>query len=816
MSPADGDLQWPEVSHDGVTEIYVHGVGGAAPANMLDSLEVRQVTGDHISGMWRPLADTPGSGATAHREAYSWGGLTRRPLAAALWLLLLPFALANVAGWMATGRRSWAVRYQQSLVRVFSLLCTWTYVLFAAQMAMDLGAWQCVRLNTCRIDGWWPDGYTPAQAAAVASLVPGLLVFALWLTTHRSRGRYEDFFPDRGSVPPGEIDIAEIGLDDKRLWSGKASSDHRMWLHLSSSILVIAILLATIAGSGLLLMITGGLLTLAVILAGADRFAPAILKGLKGKLALLLAVGVGVWSAVAAFHAPEDATDAIMPGMLDAFNGVMVADYGAVMLLFVAVWASGGWKARATRGLLRAMPAQVVVLTLGTWLMFAVLSGTVITVARVLNASVGPVGDPRSGVLLYPTPYIPLARISIAGLLVVGLCALVHYLWQAWSPSARKRFHLDREKAFWNTQQIEGGLEPIDRKSWERRARAAVRRAEVIAWAETGIAVLTILAVVASITYSIVFGLQWLGGETVLRAIAVIVVAGLGFTSAAVIADRRGPLSLLAILAIVAGVAAAAFIAMPALPLPALKPTPSEVDLSYLPVGVVTLALTFVPAAVMLVLRKALRDRKTLGHIAVAWDIVTFWPRSFHPMAPPSYAERAVPELTLRITHIVSEGQSVLVMGHSQGSVVAAAAVAQLRGLTPEQRQRISVITYGSPLQSLYHRWFPCYINRNLLREVRDGLHWANFFRRTDPIGHESIFGDSYLVAEVPAPPGGDVMLPDPASDRHRPGDPDLNVRGHSGDGYVRQSAFRRYHEAELERLTALTSPTRSELSSLA
>lgn len=810
MSPADGDLAWPEVSHDGVTEIFVHGVGGAAPAEMLDSVEVRQVTGDGIAGMWRPLADLP-RGKASHREAYSWGGLTRMPLATALWLLLLPFALANIAGWMSSGRRRWAVRYQQSLVRVFSLLCTWTYILFAAQMSMDLGAWQCVRVDTCRIEGWWPDGYTPAQAAAVASLVPGLLVFVLWLTTHRSRSRYEDFFPDRGSVPEGDLDIAEAGLDHRHLWSGKASSDHRMWLHLSSSLLVIAILLATIAGDGLILMVTGALLTLAVILAGADRFGPAILQGPKGKLAVLIALAIWAWAATAAFESRPDNRDALMPGMLDAFNGVMVAAYGAVMLLFVAVFAGGGWwKARAGLGLMRPLPAQVVVLTLGTWLMFAVLSGAVITVARLLNPSVGPVGDTRPDVLLYPTPYIPLARISIVGLLVVLLVAAGHYLWDARPSRVRRRFGLDKEKLIWAGQPIDGLL-PGDRKAWDRRVQAAIRRSELIVWAETGVAVLTFLAVGACIAYSIVFGAQWLGWETVLRAIAIIVVAGLGFTAAAMIADRRGKTSLLAIVAIAGGVAGAVAIALPALPLPALKPTPSEVDLSFLPVGFVTLALTFVPAAVILVLRRALRDRQAMGHLAVAWDIVTFWPRAFHPMAPPSYAERAVPELALRLTHIVREGQSVLLLGHSQGSVVAASAIAQLHDLTPQQRQRISVITYGSPWQSLYARWFPCYVNRGVLHKVREGVHWVNFFRRTDLVGHEPIFGSAYLVAESPVPPGGDVLLPDPASDRHRPGDPDLDVRGHANLGYLRQSAFRRYREAEVERLTALA---RSELSS--
>ncbi|HET6212197.1 MAG TPA: hypothetical protein VFE14_04915, partial [Micromonosporaceae bacterium] len=103
---AEGDLDWPveSVKLTGVTELRVHGVGGTPPSAMLDDPLVKQVTGDGIAGIWRGADRVTGSGVRWHREAYSWGGLTSKALASALWLILLPFALVNLAGWMALGR----------------------------------------------------------------------------------------------------------------------------------------------------------------------------------------------------------------------------------------------------------------------------------------------------------------------------------------------------------------------------------------------------------------------------------------------------------------------------------------------------------------------------------------------------------------------------------------------------------------------------------------------------------------------------------------------------------------------------------------
>jgi hypothetical protein len=132
--------------------------------------------------------------------------------------------------------------------------------------------------------------------------------------------------------------------------------------------------------------------------------------------------------------------------------------------------------------------------------------------------------------------------------------------------------------------------------------------------------------------------------------------------------------------------------------------------------------------------RRAYKDPAARRTIGILWDVGTFWPRAAHPFAPPCYAERAVPDLTWRMaTWTQATGGRLVLSGHSQGSVLAAAAAWQLK---PSERKRIALLTYGSPLERLYGRWFPAHFGPAALAALhREVACWRNLYRPTDPIG---------------------------------------------------------------------------------
>lgn len=184
--------------------------------------------------------------------------------------------------------------------------------------------------------------------------------------------------------------------------------------------------------------------------------------------------------------------------------------------------------------------------------------------------------------------------------------------------------------------------------------------------------------------------------------------------------------------------------------------------------GVLGLSLGFVLLGSYV--RRSEATRKAVG---ILWDLTTFWPRAAHPLSPPCYAERVVPELTTRIRWALSKHGTVVVSGHSQGSLIAAATLMRLE---PKELRRVKFVTYGSQLRALYGRIFPRVLGPAVLGnaatdgsptfgdafpdlpregpqpEVRppstgtlwdllgeDG--WRNLYRRADPLGWR-VFSD--------------------------------------------------------------------------
>jgi hypothetical protein len=191
------------------------------------------------------------------------------------------------------------------------------------------------------------------------------------------------------------------------------------------------------------------------------------------------------------------------------------------------------------------------------------------------------------------------------------------------------------------------------------------------------------------------------------------------------------------------------------------------------------IAAWLLPAALVaavLAVRKATTSptmRRTIGQL---WDVLTFWPRRFHPLAVRPYAERAVPEFQARVLeHVRGHDRPVLVSAHSQGSTLAFAALAPLD--PDEVLSRVALVTFGSPIGGLYAQMFPAYYGADQIDALKDKLlggdtrGWRNFYRLTDPIG-VPVFNDAtrdFNIADPATVARRDEGDEVPARERDRP-----------------------------------------------
>jgi hypothetical protein len=151
-----------------VIELRTHGVSGTPPESMLNATAAAQVEGD-ARGRFFQVADNLGlpqgrvqdlkcgsRNAIRLREGYHWGNMTSGGLRQALWAVLLPFAMVNLAQWMVPPATGSAGRFfvfvLRGLVRVIGLSLTVLLMVQLTVIVADTVAAQCIAGYRCELD----------------------------------------------------------------------------------------------------------------------------------------------------------------------------------------------------------------------------------------------------------------------------------------------------------------------------------------------------------------------------------------------------------------------------------------------------------------------------------------------------------------------------------------------------------------------------------------------------------------------------------------------------------------------------------------
>ena len=223
-------------------------MGGTSPQELLDHPHPVQVAGDATSGFyrrWDADAAEPATPTSHHVEGFSWGGLTSGSAKRALWLLLIPFLLVNVAHWALPGRaaqRRWANTAAQRLIRLLALSLTLTLVVAAAETGIDLLARQCAGSTCFKSAPSWLGSLAGHRAVLVClgALVPVATVVVVGLLGRSTWKVTEKVDPHTaGQVPSNPDDPA---LADPQFWAGAEPVRRLRAVHLGAGLAVASVI----------------------------------------------------------------------------------------------------------------------------------------------------------------------------------------------------------------------------------------------------------------------------------------------------------------------------------------------------------------------------------------------------------------------------------------------------------------------------------------------------------------------------------------------------------------------------------------------
>jgi hypothetical protein len=709
------------------SELRVHGVSGTPPRDLLYSDPVSYDRSDPYAQVYEQSRDGP------EVKAFHWGSLTSGSRITAFWILLSPFMLSNVAGWMAASRP-----VVHAFIRVAGLGMSGLFVAQGLVVTVDL---------TNQMFG--DEGYGRVAIIGGALLLVAAYTIVVWRLSTRSLLSPMDpseqmrllFGLGDASLSPARMTAEERRLHAEDPARGARLFDPSMWVrqkilhrlrrqHLAMGLAVAALGVEL----GLDHPVQSTLAYVLLLLVAVDTFlnafpghrptalvrrvaAPSVHVGLILFVAALIGIGLG----------PLPPSDKPWPGLHR-------------LVFFVAVGAGigalGAYIAQARarhkvidRDAFLPLSALAIGLLIGGALGVAAAVLAELMASRFLPdlSGFGDLADfdlAETQVMANGGAWTTVAMLCF----VMGLAAIAGFAAWSGSPELPER---------------------------EGRTMAMLRRVTRRAGWVFGVAgmLASVLAVMAAAIMAIrgwdparlrpapeaMNGSQpepatgpmdpeilpWV-------ALAIFVVMILALTGVTFLISKAGApaVPVLGAAVLWAGWYSPFDDDVFRIPLVEMPMRPTRLlDISFL---VIVLGLAYF---ILRSILGGLGDPERRRKVGMIWDIGSFWPRWFHPLAPPAYGPHAVKSLARAL-----DSQSPRVLAaHSQGSVISTVTLATQRCKTPT-----GLVTYGSPLGILYAKLFPDVGVDGLIEGVESawpGRHWVNLWRNTDPLGGEPLPG---------------------------------------------------------------------------
>jgi hypothetical protein len=715
----------------GVIEIRVHGVSGTPPQDVLCSTWAAQVAGDANAPIFQPAdqfgrtihgTDLPYDGGSVPRqvEAYHWGEMTSGGWSKAIWALLAPFALINVAHWMlpsGTGKGAvhGLIGITEALLRLAGLLLTGLFMAQATVLVMDVVVGQCPAepgkcLSSAHLGWLW----THQRLLSIA----GAIVLAAVLGVINRISAIKWTSSDPKAVQRG---MGRVLAEDDSFYGGDADAPLLRAAHLTAGLSVVVVLLlgGTHRPSGwwVLAWLAAGVLLLATVVA-----VPVVLRHPRTAMPDRPAAGIAVWAgpavtlALLAVTAAWGPTASAAPGGVDSAGrplplpgsddvvGLAMLALDFVVALIVVALVLALISNRGNRGdtpsvfrpfVLGGFAAPVTILggLLGaglgagyTYIAAGCLSGKC---SAVFSSSYG-AGSP----LRLPASYESLSELwAVTGIVIaVGVVGLA----LAFLADAARAAKEGRGPAYLRPAQIVQGLPPGTATG--QRFKVALSW-QLPRWRVLSARLLTAMSVVIAIAAVLCLQAQWASTKTpLLRPLRFLLGRG--------------------------------FLARPAsaLGLTAHRPFLAAVG---------AYVVTFCTLAFLLRVYNAARRPDAARALGILWDLASYWPRAAHPFVPPCYAQKAVPDIVERAHRYIEKGHIVVLSAHSQGTLITVAAALRMMKRHPRSCAHLGLVMGGSQLQWAYPRAFPAVVDVHAYQGVLRDLNgrWYVLARGTDPLG---------------------------------------------------------------------------------